>query len=104
MKIISLRTAALGAVAAITLLISTGTASALDLGIQVGGPPPPPRIEHRWARPYPNAVWIGGHNEWRGGRWVWVGGYYGYPPYPGAIWIDGHYRHGYWRPGHWSRA
>jgi hypothetical protein len=107
MKITSLRAVALAAVAATTLLASAGQASAIDLGINIGGgppPPPPPPPEHRWHAPYRGAYWIRGHNEWRRGRWVWVGGYYDYPPYPGAVWVEGHMgRDNNWRPGHWHR-
>jgi hypothetical protein len=106
MKIKSLRTVALAAAVIFALLSSIGTASALDVGIRVGGgppPPPPPVVERPWAPPYRGAVWIRPHREWNGGGWVWVRGYYAYPPYPGAVWIDGHYRRGYWHPGHWSR-
>jgi hypothetical protein len=104
MKINRLRTALLAGAAFVTLFAGANRASAIDIGIQVGGPPPPPhRDYHRWAPPSRGAVWIDGHNEWRGGQWIWVGGYYDYPPYPGAYWVPGRYRHGYWRPGHWSR-
>jgi hypothetical protein len=100
MKIIPLRIVALAAVASAVSVIGMGQASA-QVDIRVGGPPPRGHYEHRWARPYPGAVWINGENQWRDGRWVWVGGYWGYPPQPRAVWVPGHYRHGYWRPGHW---
>lgn len=105
MKINSLRPIVLATFALITLLTCATTASALDIGVRVGGPPPPPPpvVERPWASPYRGAVWIRPHREWNGGQWVWVRGYYDYPPYRGAVWIEGHYRHGYWRPGHWSR-
>jgi hypothetical protein len=102
MKITPLRTLALAGTAVVALVFSSTPASAIDVNIRVGSAPPPDRVERPWARPYRDAVWIGGHNEWRGGRWVWVGGYYAYPPHRGAQWIPGHYRRGYWRPGHWN--
>ena len=87
----------------VTLFAGANKASAVSLNIQVGGPPPPPRHDYnRWAPPYRGAVWIAGHNEWRDGRWVWIGGYYDYPPRRGAAWVPGHYRHGYWYPGRWE--
>jgi hypothetical protein len=106
MKIPSFGTASLALVAAVVFFTSMGPAPA-QLNIQIGGPsrppPPPPPPEHRWHEPYHGAYWIRGHNEWRDGRWVWIGGYYGYPPYPGAVWIEGRIgRDGNWRPGHWS--
>jgi len=104
MKIPSFRRTLLAAAAGTVFLTSIGSASALD--IQIGGPnrPPPPRAERRWHEPYRGAYWVRGHNEWRDGRWIWIGGYYDYPPFPGAVWIEGHVgRDGRWRPGHWGR-
>jgi hypothetical protein len=103
MNIPSLRTAALAGAVFALLFAGAGRASAVDFSIQIGTPQPPPRHDyHRWAAPYPGAVWISGHNEWVGGRWVWIGGYYAYPPSRGAVWVGGHYHHGYWVPGHWQ--
>jgi hypothetical protein len=103
MKTIHLRLLALAFVALAGLFVTpTQASAAVSVGIQVGGPPPPPQVERPWARPYRGAVWIPGHQEWVRGRWVWVAGYYSYPPRPGLVWIPGRYRHGYWRPGHWA--
>jgi hypothetical protein len=106
MKITRLPVLALALVAALTTFAGFGQASAQDIRVSLGAPPGPPRGYHerRWERPGPGAIWIDGHREWRGGAWVWVGGYWGYPPHPGWIWISGHYHHGYWRPGHWRPA
>jgi hypothetical protein len=102
MKITRLPVLALALVAAVTTFAGTGQSSAQVVSVRVG-PPGPPRGYHeqRWGRPGPGAIWFAGHNEWRGGAWVWVGGYWGYPPRPGVVWVPGHWRHGYWRPGHW---
>jgi hypothetical protein len=103
MKLNSIRVVALVFAAVTLLFVGAGTASAqVGISVGIGGPPLPP--EHRWHAPYRNAYWIRGHNEWRGGRWVYVGGYYGYPPYAGAVWIEGRRgRDGFWHPGHWRR-
>jgi hypothetical protein len=102
MKINSLRSASLLAVAIVSLFASVAPASAqVEITVGAPPPPPPPHVYARWAPPYRGAVWIAGHNEWVNGGWVWVGGYYGYPPRPGAVWIPGHYRNHHWRPGHW---
>ncbi len=103
MNITPLRTAALSCAAFVLLSIGASHASAqVGVNIQVGTPPPPPGpVYHQWARPYPGAVWIAGHNEWINGRWVWVGGYYGYPPRPHAVWVQPRYHHGYYYPGYW---
>jgi hypothetical protein len=104
MKTRSLRHLILAAVALVALVaFAPPAAAAVDIGVAVGGPPPAPYHEHRWARPYPGAVWIPGYHEWRDGRWVWIGGYWGYPPYPGAIWVGPVYRHGFWHHGYWRR-
>lgn len=78
-----------------------------SLYISVGNQPPPPnRYEKRWAQPYETAIWIPGHNEWRGGRYVWVPGYYSYPPKGKKKWVDPRYRHApdgyFYRPGYWG--
>jgi hypothetical protein len=102
MKTKSVRIGIVAAAALMALVAFAPSASAqVNIGVQVGGPPPGPRVEHRWGRPYPGAVWIPGYQDWQGGRWVWVGGYWGYPPRRGGVWVPGHYGHGYWRPGHW---
>jgi hypothetical protein len=103
MKITRLRVIALAFIAAIMLFTGSNQASAaVNVGISVGGPPPPVVVERRWAPPYRGAVWIPGHQEWVNGRWVWIGGYYSYPPRRGGYWVPGRYRHHYYYPGHWA--
>jgi hypothetical protein len=68
-------------------------------------PPPPPR-EVIPAAPQPGYVWIEGHWQWNGVRYVWVGGYY-VAPRVGFAWVPHrwwrgprgrwHYGAGYWR-------
>ena len=103
MKITSLRLAALAFAAVVMSSIgSTQASAAVNVGIQIGTPPPPVIVEHRWAPPYRGAVWIPGHHEWIRGTWVWVGGYYAYPPRRGDVWVHARYRNGYYYPGHWA--
>jgi hypothetical protein len=103
MKITRLRLAALAFVAIAMLFTGSNRASAATyVSVRVGTPPPPVIVEHPWARPYRDAVWIPGHHEWIDGRWVWVGGYYTYPPRHGGYWVSARYRHGYYYPGHWA--
>ncbi len=68
--------------------------------------PPPVRVEVRSARPFPNAVWIAGHWQWNGVRFVWVSGKW-VKPQSGRVWVPGHWRqtrHGWrWVPGRWKR-
>ena len=61
----------------------------------------------RPAPPSPRHVWVDEDWEYRGGRYVSVGGHWVAPPRPGMAWVPGrwvHYRRGWqWRPGHWRR-
>ncbi len=102
MNITPLRTLALTG-AAITLLSLGATKASAAVYVSVGTPPPPPPavVYRPWAPPYAGAVWIGGHNEWINGRWVWVGGYYSYPPRPHAVWVQPRYHHGRYYNGYW---
>ena len=108
MKTNSLRTTVLAGAALATLcFLAPSRASAITVDLQIGPQaPPPPIVEHRWARPYPDAVWIAGHYEWAHGSYVWVGGYYAYPPHHGAHWVPAEYVHHdgayFYRPGHWA--
>ncbi len=102
MKTHLLRLVLLALLAVSMLTVGSGQASAQSINIQVGTPPPPLVVEHRWAPPYRGAVWIAGHHEWIRGRWVWVAGYYTYPPRRGAYWVPARYRGGYYYPGHWA--
>ena len=102
MKITPLRTVMLAGLAGAAMFVSTNRASAQSFSIHVGGPPPYHEDYPRWERPYSNAVWIAGHNEWVDGRWVWIGGYYAYPPHRHAHWRSAHYHHGDYYPGRWD--
>jgi len=102
MKITPLRTLALAG-AAVTLLSIGSTKADAAVYVSVGTPPPPPPVVvyKPWASPHRSAVWISGHNEWNGGRWVWVGGYYAYPPHRGAVYVPSRYYHGRYYNGYW---
>jgi len=110
MKNLPIRTLAL-TVATIALLGLTGSGSVSadpSFSIHIGsqGPPRDREDYQPWQSPYHTAVWIPGHNEWRDGQYVWVGGYYGYPPHRHSHWVAPRYPHnedGYsYHPGHWS--
>jgi len=66
--------------------------------------PPPPRHERVTAKPFPNAVWIGGHWQWKGGKYVWVSGHW-VKKRPGKKWVPGHWvkrkRGWVWIKGYW---
>lgn len=90
----------------------------IDLGLRLGPPPPivvheePPRPvvvvekERRDAQPGPDYVWVSGHNTYRDGRWVWVGGAWARPPQPGAVYVEGRWDRGTrnWVDAHWEVA
>src|SRR5689334_16536841 len=70
--------------------------------------PPPPTQEAIPPAPQPGYVWLEGHWQWNGVRYVWVRGYY-VAPRAGWAWVP----HRWWRgprgrwhyaPGHWRRA
>jgi hypothetical protein len=54
--------------------------------------------------PYADAVWVPGEWEYRGGRYVYVHGYYTHVR-RGRAWVAGHWvntpRGYYWERGHW---
>ena len=73
--------------------------------VVVAGPPPAPIVETVTVAPDPTFVWVGGAWIWNAG-WVWSPGHWGRPPHRGARWFGPHYefrggRHvwvrGYWR-------
>jgi hypothetical protein len=102
MKITPLRLALLALLAVVLSFIGSTQASAQSVSIRIGTPPPPMVYERPWAPPYRSAVWLPGHHEWIGGRWVWIAGYYTYPPRRGGYWMPARYHHGYYYPGHWA--
>jgi hypothetical protein len=68
--------------------------------------PPPPPVEYVGVSPGPGFFWIGGYYHWTGARWAWYRGHYERPPHPGARWYRARYEfrggrrvyiHGYWR-------
>jgi len=66
----------------------------------VAQPPPPPPVETVVVAPAPGYVWISGEWAWNG-RWLWVGGHWGYPPHPRAVWVRTYWYQG---PHGWCRA
>ncbi len=68
--------------------------------------PPEPRVEHYGAAPYPEAVWIEGYWQHRGGEWVWLPGHWERRPKPHAHWVPGRWEPrgaGWvWIKGHWE--
>jgi hypothetical protein len=72
------------------------------VGVSVGFPPPPPRVERVAVRP--GHAWIPGYWRWNGVGHVWVAGYWTHPR-PGYRYVPAHwvrtgpawrFRAGYW--------
>jgi hypothetical protein len=71
-------------------------------------PPPPEAAEVVAVAPTPDRVYIRGHWEWEGSRYVWVGSRYIRRPNPHAAWVEAHWqsspRGWYWQNGHWAES
>jgi hypothetical protein len=71
-----------------------------------GGPPPPVLVEEVVPAPGPEYVWVAGAWVWHRHHWEWVRGHWVLPPNRGAVWIEGRWDHrggrviwvdGFWR-------
>ncbi len=82
-----------------------GTAPA-QVGVYMGGAPPPLRIERRGEMPGPGYAWVDGYWAPNLGHYRWVAGRWDRPPYEGAYWNHPHYDHYRqgWQlhEGHWD--
>lgn len=89
----------------VMVLVGAGTFS-VSAQVYVTVRPEWHRVERRPAGPRGN-VWIEEDWEYRGGRYVAVGGHWASPPHPGWVWVPGrwvHERRGWqWIPGRWRR-
>jgi hypothetical protein len=67
--------------------------------------PPAERVEVATARPYAEAVWVGGHWTARGDNYAWTAGRWVRPPADKATWESGKWEHGergwYYTEGQW---
>ena len=90
-------------------LLGTAAAPALarvDVGIDIGMPPPPPQVEI--VPPMePGYAWAPGYWAWQGGVHVWIPGRR-IEARRGYHWVPDHWeaRHGshHFEPGHWDRG
>lgn len=66
----------------------------ISIGINIEGPPPPPRHEViLGVSPGPDFVWIGGYWDGAPGHYSWVRGRWARPPHA----------HGQWNAPHWDK-
>jgi len=85
----------------LTLLCVSAVGAEVNIGINIG-PPPPPRVVYvHPARPAPEFMWIEGYWYPKKGHYHWHEGYWTRRPYEEALWVaphyDGHsYFVGYW--------
>ena len=80
--------------------------AAAQIGIYIGGAPPPLRYEERGPEPGPGYAWVDGYWAPNGRHYRWVAGRWDRPPYEGAYWNHPHYDHQRrgWQlhEGHWD--
>ena len=74
----------------------------------VAAPYPPPAIlaEIPPSAPAPNSLWLVGHWNWNGAKYVWTPGQYIQRPAPTANWMPGYWEQAspgwVWTNGHWT--
>ena len=106
----------LGLLSAFLLAGSYAASAQVNIGIQIGAPPPPRVVVERPVAPDPEFVWIEGYWYPVSGHYRWHEGYWSRPPYAGAVWVvprheGGRYYGGYWdgprgkfdHDHHWDR-
>lgn len=100
---------AISVAAFVVPITASAPAAAQGLSITIGSPrfgPPPVRYERRPSRPNNGAIWINGHWQWRGNRYIWVSGSWSRPNPGMHAWVDGRWerrgRNWVWTEGHWN--
>jgi hypothetical protein len=91
-------------IAALLLGSAMTLPSLAQVGVYVGGPPPPLRREVPPPMPGPGYVWSGGYWNRVGPRYAWAPGYWRRPAYAGGYWgRPGYDRyHNDWAHRHWD--
>lgn len=74
--------------------------------VMVESAPPAEVDEEMLPSPGVNYVWVKGHWQWDGYRWVRVHGCWIARPHPTAVWVPGcwheHHHHWRWTEGYWQ--
>lgn len=95
------------AVTALVALFSAPQTSEAG-GVYIRFRPPPVKkvVVVKRTRPFPRAVWVSGHYQFKRGRYVWVDGHW-IKPRRGYVYVQprwGHTQRGYlYTPGHWVK-
>jgi len=104
----ALRVAGVMSCLGLSAVIAPRAFAGVDININLGAEPPPPRQEVivERSRPGPDYVWVGGYWAGSPNHYAWTGGHWERPPHHGAVWVAprwdtrGHDRvfvKGYWR-------
>ena len=89
--------------AAMLLTAGLGFGAQVSFGIQIGTPPPPPRVVRvRPVAPGPGYFWVDGYWYPDGRRYRWHEGYWSRPPYEGYHWVAPRYEGGTFFQGYWD--
>ena len=92
-----------------TAMLTLGTLSGncAEVGVVIGVPPPPAKIEVAPVIPVSGFVWHPGYWRWEEGRYIWIPGAFIAPPQPRAIWVPSHWTPApggwVWAAGYWRR-
>jgi hypothetical protein len=96
----------LSRISSVLLAIVFTIPASAQVGIYIGGAPPPLRYEQHGAMPGPGYAWVDGYWAPHGHHYAWVAGRWDHPPYEGAYWNHPHYDHYQqgWQlhEGHWD--
>jgi hypothetical protein len=74
----------------LTAAIAPRASAQIDVHVNLGDPPPPPRHEVivERDRPSPDHVWVAGYWGGRPGHYEWTAGHWEKPPHHGARWVE----------------
>lgn len=100
----------------VMVAMTSGCAVRVQTSVSVVGPPPPVVVQTAPPRPpasavvmapsaRPGYVFVRGHHQWTGHRWVWVAHRY-VPARAGYTWVQPRFDQArrVWVNGHWVRA
>ena len=85
--------------------ITSLASASIGITIYIRKAPPPPKHENVQHNSLESVVWVKGHWQWDGNRYIWQAGRW-LQDKENRIWVDGHWeqsRHGYvWKSGYWK--